>query len=671
MANILSTTNSALAAAQAGLATTAHNIANAKTPGYNRQVVLQAAVGGQDEGGGFIGKGTEVISVRRIYNEYLGAQIRVGQTTKGQLESHYAQINRINNLLADPTSGLSPVLQDFFKSVQNLAANPEARGSLLASAESMASRFQSMDGQLRELRVAVNTEISTSITAINSYTRQIANLNEAIANAQSGSGQMPNDLMDQRDYMVGELSKLTKVTVSKDGNSYGIFIGNGQPMVVGSTVSELAAVTSPTDISEVTVGLVTNAGTINLSENSLQGGKLGGLFDFRATSLTNAQNSLGRIAIGLATTFNEQHRLGKDATGAMAGDFFRMAPPATNANILNTGNAVLNASITDVNALKASDYKLNFDGSNYSVTRLRDNVSVASVAGPGFPAAGISVDGVNIAVASGSMASGDQFVIKPTVNAASSFNVLVTDSNNIGAAAPINTSSPTTNSGTGVISAGTVDKHFTTSMTATPTTLTFVASVPPTIPVSGTLNDSATSPGTGFGFEVKVTHNGVSTIYPPNTPVPYAAGATVTFGASLAGPPADVGGISVQISGTPGDGDTFTVKNNLSMSGDNRNMVLLGKLQTATALDGSSVTFQGALAQLVSSVGNKTHELRVGSEAQSNLVDQLRLAQESDSGVNLDEEGANLLQYQQAYVAAGKVMQAVKEMFDALISIGR
>ncbi|MGH8808758.1 MAG: flagellar hook-associated protein FlgK [Noviherbaspirillum sp.] len=665
MANILSTTNSALSAAQTGLATTAHNIANAKTPGYNRQLVLQAAIGGQDEGGGFIGKGTAVVSIRRVYNEYLGSQVRTAETSKGLLQSHYTQASRINNLLADPTSGLSPVLQDFFKSVQNLAANPDARGSVLAAAQSMAGRFQSMDGQLRELRVAVNNEISTSIRAINSYAEQIADLNEAIANAQSGSGQLPNDLLDQRDHLVGELSKLTKVTVAKDGNAYGIFIGNGQPMVVGTAVSKLEATTSPTDTSEIAVGLVTSSGTIRLVDSSLQGGKLGGLFDFRATTLTNAQNALGRIALGLATTFNDQHKLGKDATGAMGGNFFSMAPPAVNASTLNTGTAVVSATVTNVSALKASDYKVVYDGTNYNVTRLSDNVQVSSTTA--FPPAGIAVDGVNITLASGAMAAGDNFVVRPTVNAASAFSVLISDTNNIAAAAPVSTSSPMTNSGAGVISAGSVDKNFLPAMVAAPVTMHYDAA-------AGTLNNSATvppGPGTGFPFSVKVTVNGTSTIYPAGTPVPYTAGATITFGAALPGPPADVGGVSVQISGKPANGDKFTISNNTSTSGDNRNMVLLGALQTANTLVGGTTTYQGALGQLVSSVGNKTHELEVGMNAQSNLVTQLRQAQESDSGVNLDEEGANLLRYQQAYMAAGKVMQAVKEMFDALVALGR
>lgn len=664
MANILSTSNSALNAAQQGLATTAHNIANAKTAGYNRQVLLQASVGGQDEGGGFIGKGTEVVSVRRVYNEYLGAQVRTAQTKQGQLSSHYTQASRINNLLADPTSGLSPVLQDFFKSVQNLAANPEARGSMLAAAESMAARFQSLDGQLRELRVGVNSEIETSIASINSYARQIADLNEAISSAQSGGGQLPNDLMDKRDYLVSELSKETKVTIAKDGNNYNIFVGNGQPMVVGSVVSQLTTMPSPTDPNEISVGLLSGGKSIRLADSSLAGGKLGGLFEFRTTTLTSTQNQLGRIALGLASTFNAQHRLGMDQNGAMGSNFFSLSTPVVQTNSLNTGTGVVNAGIADVSVLKASDYKLAFDGTNYNVTRLSDNVQVSSSTGP-FPAAGITVDGVTITLASGAMNAGDNFVIKPTVDGASAFRVLITDVTNIAAAAPVKTSTPMSNAGTATVSGAEVDENFLPAMVAAPVTLAYDAA-------AGELNDPATGPGTGFSFPVKLTKlDGSSTIYPAGTPVPYVAGATITFGASLPGPPADVGGISFKINGTPADNDSFTVGANPTASGDNRNMVLLGALQTADTLINGTTTYQGALASMVSAVGNKTHELEVGNNAQTNLVGQLRQSQESDSGVNLDEEAANLLRYQQAYMAAGKVMQAVKEMFDVLMSMGR
>jgi flagellar hook-associated protein 1 FlgK len=575
-------------------------------------------------------------------------------------------------MLADPTSGLSPVLQDFFQTVHDLTGNPNGRGALLSSAQSLAGRFQSMDGQLRDLRAAVNGEVSTTITAINSYAQQIADLNDAVANAKSGSGQLPNDLMDQRDYLVSELSKLTKVKLTKDGNSYNVFIGSGQPVVVGNTLTKLVATSSPTDLSEITVGMVTGTGTIRLSESNLQGGKLGGLLDFRATTLTKAQNDLGRIALGLATTFNDQHRLGKDTTGAMGGNFFGMASPVVNTNSLNTGTGVLGATVTDVNALKSSDYKVAFDGVNYNVTRLSDKKQMYS--GAAFPNAATlaaltpsqtSIDGLNFTLTPtpGPMLIGDSFIVKPTINAASGFAALITDPNNIAAAAPITTSAPMTNIGSGVISGGSIDKNFLPAMVAPAVTLRYDAA-------AKEFNSGA--PGTGFPFSVKVTtSSGTSTIYPAGTPVPYTPGTTITFGAALAGPPADVGGVSVSISGVPGDSDQFVIGTNTALDGDSRNMGLLAKLQTTDTLIGGTANYQDALADMVSAIGSKTHELEVGNEAQSTLVGQLQQAQDMNSGVNLDEEGANLLRYQQAYVAAGKVMQAVKEMFDALVSIGR
>lgn len=647
MANILSVAQTALSAAKAGLVTTGHNIANASTPGFNRQVVIQAAVAGQNEGGGFIGKGTAVVGVRRIYSEYLADQVRTAQTSAGQLDSHLTQISRINNLMADPSSGLSPVLQDFFKSVQDLSANPGAapsRQAMMASAESLSARFQSMDGQLRQIREAVNSEITSITGTITSYAQQIANLNEAISKAQnSANGQPPNDLLDQRDHLVAELSKETKVTVVKEAESYSIFIGNGQPMVIGPTAYSLKPVASTSDLSEMQVGFVTASGITPLAENSLTGGKLGGLLDFRSTTLNAAQNALGRMALGLADTFNAQHRLGQDQNGAMGGNFFRTALPVVNANTLNTGNAVLDASITDVGTLTTSDYRVAFDGTNYSVTRLADNTSMYS--GAAFPAT--PIEGVSFTIASGTMASGDSFIVKPTVNGASDFSVLVTDKARIAAAAPISTATTTTNKGSGVINAGKVDASFTPATVTPAVTLTFDAA-------AGTL--------TGFPatMPVRVTSNGTTATYAAGAPVPYTAGATIEFG-----------GVAIQISGVPANTDTFTIGRNLNSAGDNRNMLLLGALQSANTLEGGTTTYQGAFGQLVSLIGNKTHELEVTKTAESKLLGQIRQAQQSESGVNLDEEATNLLRYQQAYQAAGKVMQAVSEMFDVLISLGR
>lgn len=649
MANILSIARTGLDAAQAGLATTGHNIANQATPGYSRQLVIQGSLPGQNLGGGFIGNGTTIVTVQRIYNEFVGKQIVGVQGSASQLATHHAQINKINNMIAEPTAGLTPVLQNFFKGVQDLVANPASapsRQAMLSGAESLAARFQSMDGQLRSMQEGVNSEITSSVTNINAYAKQISKLNDAISKALNGTGQPPNDLLDQRDLLISELSKQTKVTVVNQESGYGVFIGNGQPLVVGSDVLELTTVASPTDLSRVQVGYIsgTNNSTVILPEDALAGGNLGGLFEYRSKTLDTMQNSLGRIAIGLASTFNAQHKLGQDLNGALGGDVFTMAVPLVNSSSKNTGNAVVGASISTIDALKPNDYHVAFDGTNYKVTRLPDYVSMYS--GTTFPTS--EIDGVTMSLTSGTMAAGDEFIVKPTVNGASDINVLIKDLSKIATATPIRTAAPTTNSGSGTISSGKIDSSFALATVASPITLTYDAtSVPPTL--------------TGFpATTVTVTTNGVATPFASGTPVTYTAGSTISFA-----------GMVIEIAGAPADGDTFTISGNSGGGGDNRNMLALGELQTKNVLQGGTASYNSAYSQLVSLVGNKTRELQTNSAAEATLLKQLHTAQQSESGVNLDEEATNLLRYQQAYQSAGRVMQAVSDMFDVLISLGR
>ncbi|WP_175626676.1 MULTISPECIES: flagellar hook-associated protein FlgK [Oxalobacteraceae] len=647
MSSLFSIAQSGLAAAQAGIATTGHNIANQATPGYSRQVVVQSSLGGQNlDGGGYIGSGTNVETVKRIFNDFLAAQIVGAQSSKSQLDTYYNQISKVNNMLADSSVGLSPAIQDFFKGVQDLVANPgsaSSRQAMLSGAEALASRFQSMDAQLTSMRNGVNNEIAGAVTNINAYAKQIAQLNDAITKAQNGTGQPPNDLLDQRDLLVSELAKQTKVSVVQQGDGYNVFIGNGQPLVVSNLSYELMTLSSPTDPGRLGVGYKTATGTIiSMPENSLVGGNLGGLFEYRNKTLDPIQNSLGRIALGLAATFNAQHRLGQDQNGNLGGDFFNLASPVVNPSDNNTGNASVAASISNVDALTTSDYRLTYDGTNYTVTRMSDNVSMYS--NTTFPAG--AIDGVNFSMPSGTMASGDEFVIKPTINGASGLSVLIKDVKNIAAATPIRTDAPGTNTGTGAISAGNINSSFTGATVASPVTLTF---------------DSATGTLSGFpaGMPVTVTTNGVTTTFPAGTPVTYTAGSVIAFG-----------GAEVKISGTPANGDKFTISANTNGDGDNRNMLALGELQTKNVLLGGTASYNGAYSQLVSLVGNKTRELQTNSAAEGTLLKQLQTAQQSDSGVNLDEEATNLLRYQQAYQASGKVMQTISDMFKVLISLG-
>ncbi|CAH1904224.1 Flagellar hook-associated protein flgK [Candidatus Nitrotoga sp. HW29] len=626
---------SALNAAQIGLSTTEHNIANVNTPGFNRQEVVLGTRLAQATGAGFIGQGVNVNSVKRIYNEFLSNQVMQGQAQASQLETYANQIGQINNLLADPDAGLSPALQEFFSAINNVASSPEsqaARQSMLGSAESLVSRFQSLNQRMSDINSSINGQITSSVTAINSYAQQIASMNKNIVLAQAAfNGQAPNDLLDQRDQLISQLNQEIKTNVVKQSDgSFNVFIGAGQSLVVGEQVNTLQAVQSLSDPSRIDVAYRSGASVIRLQQNSLQGGNMGGLLAFRNESLDVEQNALGRVAMVLADTFNQQHKLGQDLNGALGGNFFAQPVPAVNSNVANTGNATVSASVVSSAALTGSDYTLRFNGGTaYTLTRLSDNTVTA------FATLPQTVDGLTITTTAGAVA-GDSYTIRPTVNGARDIAVTISDPSRIAASVPIRTNASLANIGSGRISEGTVDA---------------------TLPVNANLQQPVSivfdSPPTTF------TVTGVGVPGSPVAGVTYTAGTAITYN-----------GWSMQITGAPVAGDTFTVASNTNAAADNRNALLLASLQTKNTVAGGTASYQGAYAQLVSQVGNKTRELETISSAQTSMVNQLIQTQQSVSGVNLDEEAANLIRYQRAYQAAGKAIQIAGTLFDTLLSLG-
>jgi flagellar hook-associated protein 1 FlgK len=644
--SLLTIGRSGLYAAQAALSTTGHNITNANVAGYSRQTVVQEtsiAMGGSY---GFIGTGTQIAEVKRYSDEFLNAQVRTAQSASSGLDAYQAQITQIDNLLSDTTSGLSPALQDFFSAVQNLTgdrAGVPSRGALLSTADTLAARFQAMDGRMEEIRTGVNTQLTTSVNLINTYGSQIAELNDRIGKLSAGDAHnLPNDLLDQRDQLVMELNKQVKATVmAGDNNSLTVSIGTGQPLVVGAQAFQLTASNSATDQTRITIGYVTANKIAPLPEAALSGGALGAVLEFRTKTLDMAQNSLGRIAIGLAASVNAQHHLGLDANGNPGGDMFTIPAAQVTKNINNnqTNTAVINATISDPTKLTTSDYKVVFDGTDYNVFRLSDNQKTVIASNPQ------TIDGIDFDI-SGSAAAGDNFLVRPTVGGAANFKVALTDQSQIAAAAPIATSVPLTNKGTGKIGAGSIDKTF--------------LSAPPTLPLTLTLaDDGTTKTVTGFPDAVVMTINGkAQPSIPAGDPVPFVDGATYTSA-----------GISISLNGAPVAGDTFKIEANTGL-GDTRNASLLGDLQSKNILDGGTATYQSAYAHLVSEVGNKTREVQVGAQAMSAQLEQAQSAANNVSGVNLDEEAANLMKYQQAYQAAGKVMQVADTIFNALLQIG-
>ncbi|MBI5429610.1 MAG: flagellar hook-associated protein FlgK [Nitrosomonadales bacterium] len=632
--NIFTSALSGMNAAQVGLTTTEHNIANASTPGFTRQEVLVGARTPQWLGGMFLGQGVDAVGVRRIYDEYLTSQVRQEQTQASYLGTYHTAIKQIDNLLADPAAGASPAINEFFNAMNGVANNPEsipARQTLLSGAQYVVNRFQAIDQRLSEIASGLNGRVSDSVNTINSYARQIANLNGSIKRAIGVSqGQPPNDLLDQRDQLINQLNQEIKVSVQNQSDgTISVHIGNGQTLVINEQTMVLGAVQSASDPSKLDVAYSNGNKIVTLQQSSFQGGNLGALFAFRDQSLEPARNAIGRVALGLADSVNRQNRLGQDLKGALGGDIFKAAAPRVDQGANNGGTAVVSATIADISAVTTSDYQLRFDGTNYAMVRLSDN-TVTNL-GATLPQ---TVDGIAINLAAGAAVAGDFFLIRPTANAARDIALATNDPARIAAAAPMRTSAALTNTGSGQISAGTVN---------TP---------PPTnINLQATVSIVFTS-ATAFTVSGAVPAVVGTVAYTPGQDISY-------------------NGWTAQISGTPATGDTFTIAKNTNAVGDSRNALLLAGMQTQNLLANGTTNFQGAYGQLVGDIGAKTQELAATSQAQANMVTQTVASQQAVSGVNLDEEAANLLRYQRAYQAAAKALQVASTMFDALLSLGK
>lgn len=399
---------SGLNAAQAGLLTAGHNISNASTAGYNRQYIVQTTNTPMFTGAGFLGQGTSIQTVKRVYSDFLQKEVRIAETNVAELSKYTDEINQIDSLLADPSAGLSPALQSFFSAADAAASTPAsipARQAMLSSAQSLVARFNSLDQQVSEIRSGVNSQITNEIGTINSLVQQVSNINQRIIVAQAAAASQPaNDLLDQRDKLVSDLNKEIQVTVQTESDgSYSLFFGSGQPLLVGGQTYSLTAKPSAEDLTEMQVALTSpNGQLIDIPESLVTGGTLGGLLKFRSGTLDTVQNQLGRVALSMASTINAQHLLGQDLDGNAAGNFFKSLNGAVQGAPSNMGTATVAANIT------ISDYRVVYDGTNYNVTRLSDSSLVKTAAS--LP---LVVDGIKLSLAAGTPQAGDTFLIKP------------------------------------------------------------------------------------------------------------------------------------------------------------------------------------------------------------------------------------------------------------------
>ncbi len=636
---------SGLKAAQAGLAVAGHNIANATTEGFHRQSALTGTQIPQETGAGVFGRGVQVETVVRAYSQFLDKALLTAQTQQKYFDAYNAQIKQLDNMLADPTSGLSPALQSFFSGVQDVATNPSSvpsRQQLISLGEVLAARFNTFHNRFEEMRSGVNSEIKTVVSDINKYTAQLAKLNEQIIRQQGDATRPPNDLLDQREDLLSKINDLVRTTVLNETNgSMNVFIGTGQPLVIADQIFAVSAQYLPEDPENLGIYLKQGSVQLRVPEQALDGGKLSALIDFRNTSLNSAENQVGRVAVVMAKTFNDQHKLGQDLTGTLGGDFFKLPSANVIGNQNNTGNGVMGVTYSNVGALTTSDYQLAYNGTNYTLTRLSDSTQTTFTT---FPQ---TVDGFTLSLASGTIASGDNYIIQPTRMGGRDIDVLISDTSRIAAAAPIRASSVLTNTGTAVITPGvavnTANAAFATSGSLTPPILIQFTS-PTTYSVYNNTN-----PGSPVLLEGGITYNPAASnaVFPTPGALDY--------------------GYRVSLSGVAAAGDKFNVNINSGGVADNRNALLLGTLRTTNTVANGTSSYQSAYSQMVADVGNKAREIQIQSKAQDSLVKETLSAQQSFSGVNLDEEAANLIRFQQAYQAASKVIQMASRLFDDLL----
>ncbi len=766
-AGIYGTGVSGLQAAQRSLAVASHNIANVNTDGYSRQRADLVAREPQRLGNNFVGTGVRVDEIKRLYDDFSALQIRNGQAGVEQASVYHTLSSQVDNLIADPSAGLLPSVQEFFAAVQSVADAPTSipeRQVLLSKAQGLASRFDALDQQFRFIGDDVNARIRATIDEINTMSVSIAQLNRQIVEVSNSASGQPNDLLDKREALISQLSQKTATQVVRQSDGQvNVSIGNGQPLVTAGEARQLIAARNLYDGSRLEVAYDTPQGPMIVS-SQMQGGVLGGLIGFRQQVLDPSQNTLGKIAIGLAASFNSQHRQGLDLNGRVGEDFFYALDSGTlppTAEALPASNnqgipaAVLSVAITDVGQLADSDYRFERKGGEYSLTRLSDG-QVSRVSG--FPASSLKIAGIQVDLASGTMAEGDSFLIRPVKQGAGNFQVALNDSRKIAAAAPMRSEADIGNAGTATINAVSVTDPA-SFVAGDYTVITAATGNAVADGVQATISDAGGANALTYRLQINGTtiisqdeasaplpsladlanainaQQGTSGVrayvdatsgdlYLSNDPAngqpitineslvdlggtPLDAGDAVTgyFGSTLNGASATaaitlsataeafvaldsagsvvnsgsfpsaagllVQGMSFSISGSALVGDRFTLSSNRGGVSDNRNALQLASIEIQRMFDSGSTGLRDAYSKIVADVGNRTAQASISQDAQESLLESALSRREALSGVNLDEEAADILRFQQAYQASARVINSANTLFDTLMGIFR
>ena len=687
MADLLNIGMSGLHAAKTKLSVTGHNITNVNTPGYTRQDTVQGTRTPQFSGAGYIGTGTSLLDVRRSYNEFLTTQVRSSTSLNSDVVAYKSQIDQLDSLLAGSSTGITPSMDAFFSATQAAAEDPSnipARQLVISEAEGLARRFNDLYDTINTQNSSINKQLVTSTEQINRLAQTIGGLNDAIANA-GANGSQPNDLLDARDEAVRQLSTYVGVNVvMQDNNTFNVSLGSGQPLVVGNTVNQLQAVPGRGDPNTFEIDFVSGGSRQNITSN-ISGGEVGGLLRYREDALKPSVNALGRLALSISEEVNTQLGQGLDLKGQVGSNLFkdindpsltglRVRPVAT-----NTSNVSGDMRITDTSVLTTSDYRLDFDGTDFTARRLSDGAAMTVTQGAdgelSFTDSAGRDQGFSLTL-SGTPAAGDQFVLEPTRRGAAGISAELDQADQLAFAGPFKGEADLQNKGTGKITQPSLE-GFTDNSTP---------------PLAGLSRDAlAAVSQVGMRFDAASNAMVVDTPLPPGVTVTMltADGQTVPGGVTPGQSndlkysiEVNVGGVqqsftvSQSISGRPENGDKFSIDFNKNGVSDNRNALKLADLQNKqvvgvdpnSANSNSGMNFNNGYGDMVERVGTLTAQARRDDVATGAILQQSTDSRNSVSAVSLDEEAANLIQFEQYYNASAQVIQVARTLFDTLIS---
>lgn len=626
MPSILGNGTSALLAFQRALATSSHNIANSTVEGFTRQRVELANRAGDGFGNGYIGAGVVVGGVSRLSDSLVTNRLLDSRGEVGRLELVNGFATRIDQLFTDATTGLTRPWSAFFDAAQGVAAEPAsqaARTEMLGRAEALVARFEQLQQGLEQIDNEIDAQLVGGADEVNRLATEIARLNVEIG--RNGPENAPLDLLDQRDRLVSRIATLTGVTtLPQDDGALNVFTAGGQPIVIGATASRFITTQDDYRPDRTVLALQTTGGTVRLGAGSVAG-RLGGALTARVELVDAGRAELGRIATALAETVNSTSAAGLDLNGSVGTDFFRLPAPTPLANRNNTGSGALAVDIANVGALDGVPLEFRFDGANWAARRTDTGAPVA-LAGLGTVASPFLVNGLSI-VASGAPAANDRFLVEPTSTAASGIAVAINDPNRIAAASRIRSSADLSNLGQGrVVSLAVLDPA--NPALATAATIQFLT--PTTFSLNG----------------------GPAQAYTP--------------GANI-----DANGWRLVLDGLPRAGDTFRVGANTAGSSDNTNMRVWAALDDARVLGSGANSLNDAIGAQTTRIGSAARESSFSLDSQRAIDEALVQQRESLSGVNLDEEAANLLRFQQAYQAAAQVISIADTVFQTLLAAVR